>query len=97
MHKNLLKIIKYKKFSHPYEHLEPIVDFLLLNGNTLARDYRWGENRTGYFCLLVNPIDFDLLLREFNFPPYVKFVISENSIECDKTWSSIKGDVPRKQ
>ena len=43
MHKKLLKIIKYdKKSAHAYEHLEPIVDFLLLNGNALARDYRWG-------------------------------------------------------
>lgn len=45
----------------PYEHLKPLVELLIDSGNRLARAYRWGENRTGYFCLLVNPIDFALL------------------------------------
>lgn len=91
-----MKNIKYDKRSiKPYEHLDPLVDFLLEQGNALSRNFRWGENRTGYFCLLVKAIDFDLIAKEFILPPYVRFNKEENSIECDKTWVSIKGGIPR--
>ena len=52
-----------------YAHLEPIVDLLLKGGNKLALPYRWGENRTGYFCFLEKPIDFTLIESAFLLPP----------------------------
>jgi hypothetical protein len=58
-----------------YSHLDPAVELLLEEGNELARDYRWGENRTGYFCLLLRPIDFDLIEAKFEVP--VSFVWTE--------------------
>lgn len=91
-----MRNIKFDKRSiKPYEHLEPLIDFLIENGNGLARDYRWGENRTGYFCLLEKPIDFDLIEREFVLPPYVRLMKESDAIECDKSWVSVKGNVPK--
>lgn len=91
-----MKNIKFDKRSiKPYEHLEPIVDFLLEKGNQLSRQYRWGENRTGYFCFLEEPIDFELIEKEFSLPSYIRFDREGNSIECDKTWVSIKGAVAK--
>lgn len=36
-----------KNPKHAYENLNVIFDFLLLGGSELARDCRWGQNRTG--------------------------------------------------
>jgi hypothetical protein len=92
-----MRTIKFdKKSIKPYEHLDPLVDFLIENGNELSRNYRWGENRTGYFCLLVKPIDFDLIGSEFFLPSYVRLMSDSNAIECDKTWVSVKGGIPRR-
>ena len=92
-----MRSIKFDQRSvRPYEHLEPLVDFLLDHGNKLARDYRWGENRTGYFCLLVNPLDFDLIESEFLIPSYIRLVRNSDAIECDKSWVTIQGAIPQK-
>lgn len=74
-----------------YTHLEPIVDLLLQHGNQLARSYRWGENRSGFFCFLAKPIDFDLIESTFVLPETVRLARSEGSVECDVTWATIKG------
>jgi len=74
-----------------YFHLEPIVDALLAAGNSLARPYRWGENRTGYFCFLSQPIDFGLVAKEFEIPDFVRLNEADGSIECDRTWTTIRG------
>jgi uncharacterized membrane protein len=78
-----------------YAHLEPIVDLLLANGNQLARPYRWGENRTGFYCFLSKPIDFDLIESAFVLPQTVRLARSGGRVECDVTWASIKGDMSR--
>ena len=78
-----------------YAHLEPIVDLLLKSGNKLALPYRWGENRTGYFCFLEKPIDFTLIESAFLLPPNVRLAREEGSVECDTTWASIKGGMAR--
>ncbi|HVI59377.1 MAG TPA: hypothetical protein VM619_10995 [Luteimonas sp.] len=51
--------------------LDPVVDLLLAHGNRLAETYRWGANPTGYFCLLDQPIDFDLVESSFDVPDTV--------------------------
>lgn len=84
-----------RKSLMPYAHLEPLVDFLINNGNSLARSYRWGENRTGYVCFLAEPIDFDLIEKEFSLPSYIRLVRDTDTIECDKSWVSIKGGVAK--
>ena len=74
-----------------YSHLEPIVDLLLDHGNALAREYRWGENRTGFYCFLARPIDFKLVEASFDLPSCIRFIGERDTIECDKTWTSIQG------
>lgn len=87
-----LKTISFDPETRPvYAHLEPIVDLLLQSGNELARPYRWGENRTGFFCYLAEAIDFDLIESTFALPKTVRLARSKGSIECDVTWASIKG------
>ena len=79
-----------------YSHLEPIVDLLLTNGNSLSHEYRWGENRTGFYCHLQHRLDFDLIESTFEFPSFVRLNRQNDSVECDQTWASIVGGMPRK-
>lgn len=79
-----------------YAHLEPVVDLLLQHGNELALPYRWGENRTGYFCHLVKTIDFELIESELVLPSHVRLSREEGSVECDVTWASIKGSMAQR-
>jgi len=63
-----------------YYHLEPIIDFLINNGNALKHNYRWGSNREGYFCHLNFSIDFKLIRANFILP---------NTIILDELSSSL--------
>ena len=60
--------IDYDAAARPvYLHLEPLVEKLIENGNAVATtQYRWGENRTGWFCQLSKPIDFAFLEQIFD-------------------------------
>jgi hypothetical protein len=90
----MVTTISFDSSTRPvYTHLEPIVDLLLQHGNSLARPYRWGENRSGFFCFLAKPIDFDLIESTFVLPETVRLARSEGSVECDVTWAIIKGGV----
>lgn len=77
-----------------HTHLEGVVDYLLANGNWLAHAYRWGSNREGYFCHILNPIDFDGLLMKFEFPSTIIFGRDRNIIYCQKTGCLIQ-TIPR--
>jgi hypothetical protein len=86
------RIITFDSRIRPvYSHLDPIVDLLLANGNRLAHEFKWGENRTGFFCHLRKDLDFDLIDKTFELPPFVRQHRENNSIECDKTWATIVG------
>lgn len=74
-----------------YYHLTPVVDFLIKNGNKSQNDYIWGVNRTGYFCHLVDKIDFDLLQENFDFPESIKLDEKDQTIDCFTTYTIIKG------
>ncbi len=78
-----------------YQHLDPIVDLLIEHGNKLSELYRWGENRTGFFCNLLYPIDFDLIERAFDIPDYLILSRTTDTIECNKSWASIAGNMQR--
>jgi len=79
-----------------YAHLEPVVDLLLRHGNELALPYRWGENRTGYFCHLAKPIDFALIESELVLPSHVRLSREEGSVECEVTLASIRGSMAQR-
>lgn len=68
-----------------HAHLEIVVAFLLLHGNLLAHDFRWGSNREGYFCHLKEPIDFDKLNANFEFPKTIVLGKERNIIFCQNT------------
>ena len=47
---NSKRMINFDPRARPvYSHLDPIVDLLLGNGNRLSYEFRWGENRTGFY------------------------------------------------
>ncbi|MCI2284314.1 hypothetical protein L3081_14140 [Colwellia sp. MSW7] len=89
--KNKSKIKPYPEDgTAEYSHLQPIVDFLIENGNKSVNQYIWGNNRTGYFCHLQKDIDFEGLKREFDFPESIKFNEEKQSIDCFNTYTLIK-------
>jgi len=92
------KLIVFDDNARPvYLHLDPVVDLLIQNGNKLARDFRWGENRTGFYCFFQKPLDFGLIERSFHIPDFIKLYPQDDAIECDKSWVTIKGGIsPRK-
>jgi len=64
-----IEITKLASNSAPaYYHLDSVVQFLLVNGNKSINEFIWGINRTGCFCHLKKPIDFESLLDSFTFP-----------------------------
>jgi hypothetical protein len=77
-----------------YSHLEPIVDLLIANGNQLALDYKWGENRTGFYCFMSKALDFDLIENHFSLPNFIRLDRENGVIECDQTWATIRGGMP---
>ncbi|SMS01153.1 hypothetical protein VIM7927_02430 [Vibrio mangrovi] len=49
----MIKIEEYAPDGMPnYHHLQPIVDYLLKNGNESCNSFLWGNNRTGYFFVI---------------------------------------------
>jgi len=64
-----------------YEVLEPLLSLLISHGNELATPYRWGSNPTGYFALLRNSIDFELVEARFDLPPSVILDRAAGSID----------------
>lgn len=73
-----------------YSHMIPIVEFLLSNGNVSANEYIWGNNRTGYFCYLVNDIDFEDLDKNFIFPESMHIDVEKQIIDCVNTYTLIR-------
>jgi hypothetical protein len=78
-----------------HSHLDPIVSLLLAHGNQLSYDFAWGQDRTGYFCHLQKPLDFDLIEATFELPDFVTLRREDDAIECEKTWATIRGGVGR--
>ncbi|TEW45740.1 hypothetical protein [Psychromonas algicola] len=73
-----------------YSHMEPIVDFLLQNGNELFyTNSKWGSDRTGYLCWLKKPIDKALVLANFNLPETIK-MSETGDMDCYITSTRIK-------
>ncbi|HEY4541293.1 MAG TPA: hypothetical protein VIG66_02850 [Noviherbaspirillum sp.] len=55
----------------PDTALDPVVDLLIAHGNRLSEPYRWGSNPTGYFCLLEQALDLELVESYFDLPATV--------------------------
>ena len=86
-----IKIPEYPNKSEPnYSHLHTLVEFLLASGNRSSNDFIWGVNRTGYFCHLVEDIDFKALHSHFDIPESIQVSEIEQRISCMKTYADIK-------
>ncbi|MAZ87635.1 MAG: hypothetical protein CL693_08310 [Cellvibrionaceae bacterium] len=86
-----IKIEAYPKAGTPdHSHLDPVVNYLIHNGNKSVNQYIWGNNRTGYFCHLENDIDFNSLRKVFDFPESIKISEAKQTIDCFNTYTVIK-------
>ena len=78
----------------PYEHLQPIVDFLAACGNQIVNDPSgFYPTQGGWVCDFRYPIDYELVKEAFVLPPTVHFGQKVNAILCDRSWAEIRGDV----
>lgn len=85
---NKIKLVKENFTGRPrYALLDPILDLLLANGNELATTYRWGSNPTGYFAILKNPIDFDLIEANFELPESI--ILNKRYGEIDYGYGTV--------
>lgn len=75
----------------PYEHLIPLIEALLEDGNETTTSEMFHRDRDGWRCDLKKPIDFGLLRQTFALPPSIELSEKNNSIFCKNTWVEIKG------
>jgi hypothetical protein len=71
--------------------LDPVLDVLLEHGNQLETPYRWGSNPTGYFCVLVKPVDFTLIEQLFDVPSSVELRRELDSVDYGLGTAVING------
>ena len=76
----------------PYRHLEPVVDALVTGGNRVLHG-GFFKGSDGWRCELAEPLDFELLRREFDFPESIRLVPERNEVHCRRTWTVIAGTV----
>jgi len=79
-------------WSEPYGHLLPVVDVLVTAGNRVVQE-GFFKGSDGWRCELAEPLDFQLLRREFVFPESIRLVPERNQVHCRRTWTVIAGAV----
>jgi hypothetical protein len=85
----------------PYEHLKPIVEALIADGNEPSSahgsipidDLEFYKNRDGWICVLSDPINFALIAAIFELPSSIKINEKENTVFCERSWVEICGNV----
>ena len=78
-----------KSSESSYQNLEPILEELLALGNVIETNYRWGCDRTGYFCTLKHSIDVISILSKFELPENIYFT-ENGSLWCGVTGCRIQ-------
>jgi hypothetical protein len=71
-----------------FAHLDPLLRFLVMQGNRVAADDRSGRGRR---VTLIEPIDFVSLRAEFELPGSIELHPSHDAIVCRNTGSEILG------
>ena len=79
-------------WSEPYGHLLPVVDLLVTAGNRVLQG-GFFKGPDGWRCELAEPLDVELLRREFAFPESIRLVSERNEVHCRRTWTVIAGAV----
>lgn len=78
----------------PYRHMQPIVDFLVRNGNEIVTEKSgFYLTQGGWVCDFRFYIDYDLVHNAFVLPSSIRFAENVNAILCDRSWVEIRGDV----
>lgn len=85
-----IKLEKKSTSKNDYDHLTPIVDFLISQGCKPKHDYLWGVNRTGFFCHLNGDVDIEIINGAFEFPESIIINEKLKQIDCLTTYSVIK-------
>ena len=88
-----IKLQKKSSADNDYDHLSPLVDFLIRKGCKPKNNYLWGVNRTGFFCHLKGDLDISILGDNFEFPDSIVINKSLNQIDCMISYSVIKVEV----
>jgi hypothetical protein len=85
-----LKIDKKPSFgTGKYEHLDPIVDALIADGNEIVGEERWKKTKDGWLCVVKDPINFSLVKQLFELPSTINCYEDRGTISCATTWSAI--------
>jgi len=77
--------------ARPFEHLLPIVEALLDEGNTSRHEDLFVLEKDGWRCDLHNPIDFDFLEKRFDVPVSIRLSRQHGSILDEHSWIEIQG------
>ena len=77
----------------PFEHLLPIVEALLAEGNKSQHPGLFVLEKDGWRCDLMHPIDFGFLEKHFSFPRSIRLSRKYGSILDELSWIEIKGGV----
>jgi hypothetical protein len=84
----------------PYAHLQPIVEALIEAGNEpspavggrVPNRIGFYQDKDGWRCDLLHPIDFELLDRKFELPSSLSLNFGADSISDGLTWIEISGN-----
>ena len=84
-----------------YEHLKPLVIALIAGSNKPSishgghppDDLGFYMTQGGWLCDLMYPIDFDLIIREFEIPKSIKLNKDNDTIFCEGSWIQIRGNI----
>ena len=83
----------------PFENLIPLVSALTDSGNVLL-DGGFRLSQAGWICRLANPIDFDLIQSQFEFPENIALSKETDTILDRNSWCAVEGpgaDVARQK
>jgi hypothetical protein len=75
----------------PYATLVPIAEALIAHGNAPLFPELFRLTRDGWSCELRDPIDFDLVEKEFSLPRSIRCSREHDGILDEMTWSAIGG------
>jgi len=73
----------------PYLHLMPIVHGLVAAGNTV--DGRFTLTKSGWYCSMRDPIDFDVIRSQFELPATITLSEQYDTVLDEATLTTIEG------
>ena len=75
----------------PFEHMLPIVEALIEDGNVLRHENPFFLDKDGWRCDFEYPINFDLIETRFDLPKTIYISKDHGSILDKNSWVEIQG------